>query len=71
MLSSIHSDILFDGETYFLSGANSNYIQRSDIKYISQLFSLYKIIEIKNTGHWIHYDNKSDFLKTIGQIFNL
>ena len=71
MLSSLHSDILFDGKTYFLSGANSNYIQRRDIKYISQLFSLYKIIEIKNAGHWIHYDNKSDFLKTIGQIFNL
>jgi len=71
MLSSLHSDILFDGETYFLSGANSNYIQRRDVKYISKLFSLYKIIEIKNAGHWIHYDNKSDFLKTIGQIFNL
>ena len=58
----------FDRVVYFLSGSKSTYIQSSDIKYISKSFPLYKIIEIENAGHWVHFDQKELFLSVINKI---
>ena len=58
----------FNGRTYFLSGSESNYIQPSDSKDISKLFPRNKIITINNAGHWIHFEAKESFLRTIKTI---
>ena len=58
----------FNGMTYFLSGSESNYIQPSDTKDISKLFPRNKIITINNAGHWIHFEAKESFLRTIKTI---
>ncbi len=58
----------FNGMTYFLSGSESNYIQPSDFKHISELFPRNKIITINNSGHWIHFEAKESFLRTIKTI---
>ena len=68
LLSFVTPKYTFDSVVYFLSGSKSNYIQSSDIKYISKPFPLYKIIKIDNAGHWVHFDQKELFLDVINKI---
>lgn len=52
---------VFSGETLFISGANSNYILPQDAFLIKQQFPNFKIISIKNSGHWVQAENPKDF----------
>ncbi len=52
-------------ETLFLKAENSNYITKTDIKLIDFIFDSYRIVNIPNAGHWVHYDNPLD---TSGEI---
>ncbi|MGS0747443.1 alpha/beta fold hydrolase [Halpernia sp. GG3] len=52
---------VFEGETLFISGANSNYILPQDSLLIKQQFPISKIISIKNAGHWVQAENPKDF----------
>ena len=70
MLGSLKKHNNFNGMTYFISGSKSNYIQKSDIKDISNLFPRNKIIQINDAGHWVHFDAKEQFLHTIKNILN-
>lgn len=54
-------DARFDGETLFLSGANSGYITQDDEPIIKTHFPNSAIVTVKNAGHWLHADNPSDF----------
>lgn len=47
-------------ETLFLRAKLSNYITRSDEKLIDFIFANYRIADIENAGHWLHYDNPED-----------
>tara|TARA_B100000902_G_C27280351_1_gene901370 strand:- start:637 stop:1407 length:771 start_codon:yes stop_codon:yes gene_type:complete len=58
----------FEDVVYFLSGSKSNYINPQDSRDISKLFSIYEIITIKDAGHWVHFDQKENFLSTINEI---
>ena len=60
--------LTFNKMVYFLSGSESNYIKASDSKAISAFFAKYQIINIKDAGHWIHFDQKEKFLNTINKI---
>ena len=49
-------------DTLFLKGEKSNYINKND----SMLdFLHFNIIEINNSGHWVHADNPKEFLKAV------
>ena len=51
----------FDGPTFFLSGANSDYVKsdyRADIK---QLFPSAKFAKIPGAGHWLHAEKPREF----------
>jgi pimeloyl-ACP methyl ester carboxylesterase len=52
-----------EGETLFLRGGNSNYIQEEDEKEIASHFENYEIKVIKNSGHWVHAEKRDDFLQ--------
>jgi len=52
----------FHGETIFLKGENSNYIEQTDEKDINFHFPKAEIKIIANTGHWLHAENPNDFL---------
>lgn len=52
---------VFEGETLFIAGANSNYILPQDGFLIKQQFPKSKIISIKNAGHWVQAENPKDF----------
>jgi pimeloyl-ACP methyl ester carboxylesterase len=54
---------VFEGETLFLKGENSGYISADEESIITAHFPNSEIITIKNSGHWLHAENPSDFLK--------
>ena len=49
-------------DTLFIKGEKSNYINKTD----SMLdFLHFNIVEINNSGHWVHADNPKEFLKAV------
>lgn len=44
----------FDGPTLFLAGANSDYVQQSDLDDINTFFPNNEVEFIANAGHWLH-----------------
>ena len=55
------SFMVFDKDTLFLKGANSNYITEKDTALIEAHFPNATIQTITNAGHWLHAENPSDF----------
>ncbi|EMY82474.1 acyl-CoA esterase, alpha/beta hydrolase family protein [Psychroflexus gondwanensis ACAM 44] len=53
----------YGGETLFLKGGNSDYIQDKDEKGITSHFENFEIKAIKNSGHWVHAEEREDFLQ--------
>jgi len=46
----------FLGDTLFIRGGNSIYIQDSDSQQMKDLFPRYSLETIENAGHWVHAD---------------
>lgn len=59
-------DAVFEKETLFIKGGNSNYIKEEDAENIKHHFPKAKIEVIENAGHWLHAENPKVFYqKTI------
>ena len=58
---SLPSFSVFEKETLFLKGENSNYIVEKDYALITAHFPQVQIETIKNAGHWLHAENPTDF----------
>lgn len=67
ILSSINSEIPFEGETLFIRGALSDYIPDSDWEAITKLFPMSKLETIQNAGHWVHADQPEALISAIRQ----
>jgi pimeloyl-ACP methyl ester carboxylesterase len=52
---------VFENQTLFLKGQNSDYITAKEEATIAAHFLNSKIIEIKNAGHWLHAENPAQF----------
>jgi len=52
---------VFNGPTLFLSGGNSNYVQRDARPQIKTLFPLAKFAKIPGAGHWLHAEKPREF----------
>jgi pimeloyl-ACP methyl ester carboxylesterase len=55
----------FSGNTLFLRGDRSEYIEPNDTALIKMHFPNATIATIKNAGHWLHAENPSEFYNTI------
>jgi pimeloyl-ACP methyl ester carboxylesterase len=68
-LDQIKSGIISDSKifipTLFLKGQYSNFIMEEDYPLIYKNFPEAEIKTIANSGHWIHYDNRTSFIKEI------
>lgn len=51
----------FEGETLFIHGGASDYIQAGDDILISRHFPNNKIEKIEDVGHWLHAQNPKEF----------
>ncbi|HNF49863.1 MAG TPA: alpha/beta fold hydrolase [Chitinophagales bacterium] len=58
-------ETVFDGETYFIKGEESDYLLENDEAAIRYLFPNASIIAIPKAGHWVHADQPELFLQTI------
>lgn len=61
---------IYNGDTLFLKGANSDYIKETDRAQINQHFPNADIKEIARAGHWLHAENPGDFLRESLNFFN-
>ena len=57
------SNLFYEGETLFIKGQNSEYINNSNNQIINIQFPNSKIVEVSNAGHWVHAENLKDFIK--------
>lgn len=63
--SAVH-DQVFEGETLFINGNNSDYVLEEDLLEIQQYFPNMKLHTIENAGHWLHAEQPKEFVeKTI------
>lgn len=58
-------ETLFKGDTLFLAGGKSGYIQQMDEIIIKKHFPKAKIETIKNAGHWLHAENPEEFYENV------
>lgn len=54
--------------TYFIKGEKSNYINQDNFDACDYYFPNNKIIEVSNSGHWVHADNPKEFTDKLSQL---
>tara|TARA_R110000787_G_scaffold285949_1_gene402836 strand:- start:26208 stop:26975 length:768 start_codon:yes stop_codon:yes gene_type:complete len=62
---SLSENSIYNKETLFLRGANSNYIEPIDELLIKKQFPNSEIKTIANAGHWLHAENPKDFYNEV------
>jgi esterase len=67
----LNSDAKYHGDTLFLKGANSNYIEPIDELTIKKHFPRAAIKSIPKAGHWLHAENPNDFYKEVMNFISL
>lgn len=55
----------FEGETLFIRGSRSNYIQDDDFETILEWFPHAKIETVADVGHWVHAEAPDALLKLV------
>lgn len=56
---------IYEGETLFLRGEKSGYINQEDESLITAHFPKAEIKTIANAGHWLHAENPKDFYSEV------
>ena len=63
--SGITSDKPFEGETLFIKGERSDYINASNFSEIIDLFPNNQLAEITDAGHWVHAEKPVQFIDVV------
>ena len=58
-------ETLYDGETLFIRGTKSPYIQADDLPLIQQYFPQGQLEAVEDSGHWIHADQPARLLELV------
>jgi len=61
----------YNGETLFLRGAFSDYIQSDDERLIEKHFANAEIKTISNAGHWLHAENPNEYYEVVSNFISL
>lgn len=67
---SLAENTIFDKPTMFINGRNSNYIKESDGSLIYQHFPNAKLNTINNSGHWVHAEQPTEFLRLVKEFIS-
>ena len=59
------NETVFEGDTLFLGGEKSGYIEPMDEILIKKHFPKAKIVTISNAGHWLHAENPDEFYDSV------
>ncbi|MCK5847534.1 MAG: alpha/beta fold hydrolase [Bacteroidales bacterium] len=60
-------DMIYQGQSLFIRGRNSDYVLDTDIPLIKKHFTESRIISIEGASHWVHADNPIEFIKTVDE----
>ena len=63
--SGISSGKPFEGETLFIKGEKSEYINAANFSDIIDLFPNNQLAEIPGSGHWVHADSPNEFIAAV------
>ena len=63
--SGITSDKPFEGDTLFVKGEKSEYINASNFSEIIDLFPNNQLTEIQGAGHWVNADRPVQFIEAV------
>jgi pimeloyl-ACP methyl ester carboxylesterase len=63
--SGITSDKPFEGDTLFIKGEKSEYINASNFSEIIDLFPNNRLVEIAGAGHWVNADRPVQFIDAV------
>lgn len=66
----LDDDDLYDGDTLFLAGENSDYIQQSDLSDMEHHFPKYEVEFISNAGHWLHAEQPESVVNEVLNFLN-
>ncbi len=55
----------FTGETLFIRGGKSDYIQDADLPAVRSYFPNFKLETVPNAGHWVHAEAPEALLKLV------
>lgn len=55
----------YTGETLFIKGQKSSYINAENYAFIQQLFPHNQLAEIKDAGHWVHAEKPAEFIQEV------
>lgn len=58
-------DAKYTGDTLFLRGERSGYIEDVDMQQIQNHFPKVKLVTIPKSGHWLHAENPEDFYNQV------
>jgi pimeloyl-ACP methyl ester carboxylesterase len=58
-------DQIFRGQTLFIRGEKSDYVQEEDWSDIELMFPAARLETIKDAGHWLHADQPEQFNKSV------
>lgn len=61
----LNQNASYQGETLFIRGANSDYIQDSDMLLINSIFLKAKLETIEGAGHWLHAEKPEEFYQIV------
>ncbi|MDN5201551.1 alpha/beta fold hydrolase [Fulvivirgaceae bacterium BMA10] len=56
---------IYPGETLFVKGAKSDYIQEIDLPLMKSIFPDHRLETIDGAGHWVHAEQPVRFLETV------
>ena len=65
ILGALTSDHPYEGETLFIRGENSRYIEEEDWQNTQKLFPNATLEIIAKAGHWVHAEQTDAFLKSV------
>ncbi|HUH72786.1 MAG TPA: alpha/beta fold hydrolase [Chitinophagales bacterium] len=70
LMSNVPKDSVFKGNTVFIKGENSDYIEVEDLEEFRKYFPEAQMITVPNAGHWVHADQPKVFLQLLNKILN-
>ena len=65
ILAGIEMEATFEGDTLFIRGEQSKYIQDADWQAILKLFPQARLETVSNAGHWVHADQPKVLLEMV------
>ncbi len=70
LMGYVPTNEVFNGETIFIKGGNSDYIEVDELEDFRKYFPVAQMMIVPNAGHWVHAEQPEAFLQILYKILN-